>query len=147
MPLQDWIHHWEVGAGARFMRRMAAVLGFIAIAGLYNMLAYQGFSNEEGMETAQLARNISQGRGYITKTIRPVSYHLLHDNAAPGAMPDITNPPAYPVALAGLMKVLPMQFQARRYWSYPPERTIAFFNQALFCSHRAALPACAKTIR
>jgi 4-amino-4-deoxy-L-arabinose transferase-like glycosyltransferase len=30
------------------------------------------------------------------------------------------------------MKALPMQFKARQYWSYPPERIIAVFNQALF---------------
>jgi hypothetical protein len=132
VPLQEWIHHWEVGAGSRFVRRVAAVLGFIAIAGLYNMLAYQSFCSEEAMETAQLARNISQGRGFTTKTIRPLSIHLLGDKESRAATPDITNPPAYPVFLAGLMKALPMQFKARQYWSYPPERMIAVFNQALF---------------
>lgn len=132
MPLQDLIHHWDVGGGSRFIRRAAAVLAFIAVAGLYNMLAYQGFSSEEAMETAQLARNISQGRGFTTKTIRPVAIHLLGDKGSSAAMPDITNPPAYPAILAGLMKVVPMQFKARLYWSYSPERIIAVFNQALF---------------
>ncbi len=132
MPLQDLIHHWDVGAGSRFIRRVAAVLGFIAIAGLYNMLAYQSFNSEEPMETAQVARNISQGRGFTTKTIRPAATHLLRDKGLSVAMPDITNPPAYPAILAGLMKVVPMQFQAKQYWAYSPERVIAIFNQALF---------------
>jgi hypothetical protein len=132
VPLQDLIHHWDVGAGSRFIRRVAAVLGFIAIAGLYNMLAYQGFTSEEAMDSAQLARNISVGRGFTTKTIRPAATHLLGDKASSAAMPDITNPPAYPYVLAGLMKVVPMQFNAKQYWSYSPERVIAIFNQALF---------------
>jgi 4-amino-4-deoxy-L-arabinose transferase-like glycosyltransferase len=132
VPLQDWIHHWEVGGGARFIRRAAALLAFIAIAGLYDLLAYQSFSSEEAMETAQLARNISQGGGFTTKTIRPLSIYLLNGKTAPGALPDVTNPPVYPALLAGLMKVLPMNFTARQYWSYQPEHWIGTFNQALF---------------
>jgi 4-amino-4-deoxy-L-arabinose transferase-like glycosyltransferase len=132
VPLQEWIHHWEVGAGARIVRSMAAVLAFIAVAGLYDLLAFQSFSSEEAMETAQLARNISQGAGFTTKTLRPLSIYLLNGKASQEAAPDITNPPVYPVLLAGLMKVAPVRFTATQYWSYQPERWIAVFNQALF---------------
>jgi hypothetical protein len=110
----------------------AAVLGFIAVAGLYNLLAYQGLSSEEAMETAQLARNISQGEGFTTKTLRPLSIYLLGGKAPQQPLPDLTNPPVYPVLLAGLMKVVPMPFTAREIWAYQPERWIAMFNQALF---------------
>ena len=34
MRLQEWIHHWEVGAGAKLLRVLAAILGFVAVAGL-----------------------------------------------------------------------------------------------------------------
>ncbi len=111
---------------------MAAVLAFIAVAGLYDLLAFQSFSSEEAMETAQLARNISQGAGFTTKTLRPLSIYLLNGKASQEAAPDITNPPVYPVLLAGLMKVAPVRFTATQYWSYQPERWIAVFNQALF---------------
>jgi 4-amino-4-deoxy-L-arabinose transferase-like glycosyltransferase len=132
MPLQDWIHHWEVGGGARFIKATAAVLGFIAIAGLYDLLDYQGFANEEAMETAQLAHNLSQGEGFTTKTVRPLSIYLLGGKAPQEALPDVTNPPVYPYLLAGLMRMLPMSFTATQYWAYQPERWIAVFNQALF---------------
>jgi len=132
VPLQDWIHHFEVGAGARIIKMTATVLGFIAIAGLYDLLAYQSLSSEEAMETAQLARNISQGGGFTTKSIRPLSIYLLNGKAPQEALPEVTNPPVYPVLLAGLMKVLPMRFTATQNWTYQPERWIAVFNQALF---------------
>lgn len=132
MPLQDWIHHWEEGAGARVLKVAAAILGFIAMAGLYDVFSYQSFSSEEAMETAQLARNISRGDGFITHSIRPLSIYLLNWKTPEKAMPDITTPPVYPILLAGLMKVLPMQFTATQYWAYEPERWIAVFNQALF---------------
>jgi hypothetical protein len=121
-----------VGGGARFLRMAAAVLGFVAVAGLYDMLAYQSLSSEEAMEMAQLAHNISNGNGFTTKSIRPLSIHLLNGKIPHKAAPDITNPPVYPTMLAGLMKAVPMNFTARQYWSYQPERWIAVFNQALF---------------
>jgi 4-amino-4-deoxy-L-arabinose transferase-like glycosyltransferase len=132
VPLQDWIHHWEVGGGARVVRMAASILAFIAIAGLYDLVSYQSFSSEEAMETAQLARNIAQGEGFTTKTIRPLSMYLLNGKAPQEKLPDITNPPVYPVLLAELMKVAPMRFKAAQFWTYQPERWIAVFNQALF---------------
>ncbi len=132
MPLQDWVHHWGVGGGARFLRMAAAVLGFVAVAGLYDMFAYQSLSSEEAMEMAQLAHNISNGNGFTTKSIRPLSIHLLNGKIPHKAAPDITNPPVYPALLAGLMKVAPMHFNATQYWTYQPERWITVFNQALF---------------
>jgi hypothetical protein len=130
VPLQQWIHHWEEGAGARILKVFAAVLGFIAVAGLYHLFAYQSFSSEEAMESAQLARNISRGDGFTTHCIRPLAIYLLDKKVQ--AMPDITNPPVYPLLLAGLMKVLPVHFTATQYWYYEPERWISLFNQLLF---------------
>jgi len=66
-----------------------------------------------------------------------------------GNHPDISNPPVYPVVLAGLMKVLPFQFDTsakgalwstpdpdspggRRGIRYQPDFLITFFNQFLF---------------
>jgi hypothetical protein len=140
VPLQDWIYHLEEGAGAKVLKVAAVVMGFVALAGLFDALAYQGFSNEEAMETAQLARNLSRGKGYTTQSIRPLSIYLLRKQAAPGhaagvlnrPVPDLCTPPAYPVLLAGLMAVLPFDFVATQYWEFAPERWIAVFNQVLF---------------
>jgi hypothetical protein len=137
VPLQDWIHHWEVGEGAKVITATAAVLGFIVLAGLYDTLAYEGFSSEEAMETCQVARNVSEGKGFVTESIRPLSIYLLRRAAPPGRpigvpAPDLNNPPVYPFLLAGLMKVFPFNFAANQNWFYQPERWIAVFNQAMF---------------
>jgi hypothetical protein len=140
VPLQDWIYHWEEGAGAKVLKVAAAVMGFVALAGLFDALAYQSFASEEAMETAQLARNLARGRGYTTQTIRPLSIYLLRKQAPPGQaagvlsrpVPDLCTPPAYPVLLAGLMAILPLDFIATQYWEFAPERWIAVFNQMLF---------------
>ena len=140
MPLQEYIQYWEVGAGARAIKVAAAVLAFAACACLYDVMCFQGFPSEEAMETAQLARNISQGQGYVTKSIRPFSIHLLQASAPkekPLAslslpLPDLNNPPVYPILLAAAMKVMPLSFKADQYWFYQPERWIAVFNQLIF---------------
>ncbi len=140
MTLQEWIHHWEEGTGAKVLKVAAAVLAFSVLAGLFDALAYEGFSSEEAMETAQLARNLARGKGYTTQSIRPLSIGMLRQQAPPGQaaavlakpVPDLSTPPAYPVLLAGLMAVLPFDFVAKEYWSFAPERWIAVFNQVLF---------------
>lgn len=149
MPLQDWIHHWNEGAGARTLRVFAAVLGFVALAGLYDrftiydLVNAESYTSEDAMETAQVARNLAEGKGYTTDSIRPLALYLLENAAAPGQsskvlaerIPDLTTPPAYPWLVSCLMRVLPFQFEAKEYWFYQPERWIAIFNQVLlFCA-------------
>lgn len=140
MPLQTWIHHWEEGAGARALKVAAALLAFLALASLYDLLCYERFSSEEAMENAQLARNLSEGRGYTTDSIRPLALYLLANAAEPGQsskvlaqpVPDVSNAPVYPALLAGLMKVLPFNFTASQLWFYQPEEWIGIFNEVLF---------------
>ena len=76
------------------------------------------------METAQLARNLSEGRGYTTDSIRPLALYYL-ENAAMNRVsrskilaqpvPDLSNAPIYPVLLAGLMKVFRFDFAAMQF--------------------------------
>jgi hypothetical protein len=140
MPLQDWIHHWEEGSGVRVLKVTAALLGFIAVASFYDLMSYEGYSSEEAMESAQLARNLSEGKGYTTDSIRPLALYLLANAAETGQsskvlaqrVPDLSNAPVYPFLLSELMRALPFQFTARQYWFYQPEWWISIFNQVLF---------------
>ena len=88
MPLQDWIHRLEEGGGAKFTKRLAAILAFIVVAAAYDSLAYRGFSTQEAMESAQLARNIAAGKGYVTGSVQPITLYLLDRK--------IPDPPAVP---------------------------------------------------
>lgn len=149
MPLQDWIHRVEEGAGAKWLRRLATILAFAALAAVFDSEACregvpptcQGFRAPDAMEGAQLARNIAQGRGFVTDSIRPLDTYLLnrmHDGAAQRALqagfPDLSQAPVYPVVLAGLMKVLPFDFSTKpgQVWYYLPESWIDIFNQVLY---------------
>ena len=162
MPLleiiQFVIHKLETGAGARFFRVTAVLLTILALFMRYDFHAYRNLATPEGMDAAQLARNISEGKGYTTLFIRLLSLYLVqkHNEAGPPlaitnanfdfaqiktAHPDLANPPVYPVLLAGLMKILPFHYAVdlkRPIWSdngsfsrYQPDFLIAVFNQIL----------------
>ncbi|MEI9962050.1 MAG: glycosyltransferase family 39 protein [Limisphaerales bacterium] len=159
MPLleliQKAIHALEVGAAARYLRFIVLGLAILALVLTYDLRAYRNLATPEGMDAAQLARNISEGKGYTTQFIRPLSLYLVQSrNHARAdsltttnrdfaqiktAHPDLANPPAYPVLLAGLMKILPFDYAMdlkSPFWSdngrfalYKPDFLIALINQ------------------
>lgn len=159
MDAQKWIHRMELGGGAKFFRLGLGLLAVLVLAVIYDVRCFRNFSTIEAMDSAQLARNLARGKGYTTDFIRPLSMRLQREVnetreglGRPGALPDhsrlrqphpdISNPPAYPVLLAGVMKVLPFRFQLTdkpmRFWSpggrfvrYQPDFLIAVFNQFL----------------
>jgi hypothetical protein len=160
MPfIQDWIHRIEVEGGTRYFKFAAILLALLALVISYNWRGFKNMSNPEAMDAAQLARNISEHHGYKTLFVRPFSIHLLEKAAAekygPAPIgdktdraqmrdmhPDISNAPAYPLVLAGLMKVMPFKYAVSppksvwnrdgRFWIYQPDFLISLFNQFLF---------------
>jgi hypothetical protein len=159
MPfLQDWIHKLEEGAWARYVKIAAFCVAILFLVLTYDFRAYRNFATPEAMDSAQLARNLAEGRGYTTLFIRPFSLYLVqsHNQAQAAdalanagtdfaeiktAHPDLANPPVYPLALAGLMKVLPFQYVPNlrsafwsdngNFWRYEPDFLIASFNEVL----------------
>lgn len=160
MPyLQEMIHRLEVGPWFRYLRITALCLGILLLAVGYNWMSFRNLSTQEAMDAAQVARNLSEGKGYSTLYIRPISVHLVKERnearklpVTPGQSPDharlkemhpdLANAPVYPVVLAGLMKALPFRFAhdptsqflnpEGRFARYQPDFLIALFNQSLF---------------
>ena len=157
--IQNLIHALEVGVGVRWLRFTALAVAVAGLVVLYDLSAYRGFFTPEAMDAAQVARNLADGRGYVTDFIRPFSVYLIqkhnHEiragqiqttNAVDfaqinGPHPDLANPPAYPTVLAGLMKLTNPDWKAEMhepFWSaggkflrYKPEFCVAIFNQLL----------------
>src|SRR5690242_1342398 len=155
MPIvQEAIHKIEVAGGMRYLRVGLVTLAIVAATVFYNYRCFRNFGTQEAMDSAQLARNIANGKGYTTSFIRPFSMFLLrrHAEQNPGAAeglgaltrvkerhPDISNPPVYPLLLAGVMKMLPFKYpipeKAQAFWSdngrfarYQPDFLISAFN-------------------
>lgn len=158
-PPQELVHKLDLVAGTRYFRYLPALLAVMLVALIYDLREYRNFSAPEAMDAAQLGRRIAEGKGYTTSFIRPLSMHLVarahraKTGAPPGARPadparireahpDISNPPVYPVLLAGLMRVLPFNYTAShtqrfwssgdRFWRYQPDFLIALFNELVF---------------
>ena len=131
--LQELIHKYEQGAGHRTLKFILAFIVLITVAVCYDLTAFRNLSTPEGMDAAQLARNICEGKGFTTDFIRPLSVYLIErktrDAQAPGKStgppstnqpppaaidvqqklphPDLANPPVYPILLAGALKLMP----------------------------------------
>lgn len=144
VQLQELIHKLEEGSGVKGIRVVLAFIALAALAVVYDLRCYRNFGSEEAMDTAQLARNISEGRGFATDTVRPFSLHLVQSHREDGSPllkptqehPDLSHAPVYPVFLAGLMKVLPFDYEVTNprkseFSRYQPEVLITIVNQVL----------------
>jgi hypothetical protein len=138
--VQEFIRSMEEGKGAAILLRICVVLGFIGLAMFYDLTRFECFSTQEAMESAHLARQLAEGKGYTTDSIRPFCLHLLQEGNPAHAqqvlqhpVPDLSNPPAWPCLLAGLMKVLPFNFNPdpNQPWSFQPELWIRAVNELL----------------
>lgn len=140
LGLQGWIHAFEEGAGARWIKILTGVLAFFTLALVYNYRSYQNLWLPDAMDNAQVARNVAEGRGFTTDFIRPLSVHLLQKkaggtNAVTGVHPDLANAPMYPLVLGEYLKRVSPDYAIDRsapFNRYQPDLRIAYLNQGLF---------------
>src|SRR5688572_22410646 len=114
MPyLQELIHKLEVGSWFRYLRFSVPCLALVMLVVGYNWRSFRNMGTQEAMDAAQVARNVSEGKGHTTLFVRPLSVHLVKkrneaksgltssgqqaDHAQLKSMhPDLANPPVYP---------------------------------------------------
>jgi hypothetical protein len=129
------------------MRVALALLAFWVVALFYNLFEYRHLTTPEGMDAAQVARNLSRGDGFATQFVRPLSVALVErhqmkrgDRTGDFALlreghPDLANAPVYPLLLAAAMKVVPVDHkipQGRPLRYHQPDLLLAWLNQGLF---------------
>lgn len=105
--VQDLVYHLEVGVGLSFMRRSLYVIGVLVVLLLYTASQFHGLREAEAMESAQLGRNLTVYKNFVTHCVRPASMGYLDAKGKPSGVayhPDLLNPPVYPIALAALFK-------------------------------------------
>src|SRR5437660_1081788 len=99
--VQTAVWQMEFGGGKKAIRWALVVLLALALGLVYTASQFRGLNKREAMDMAQLAHNISRGKGFTTYVIRPLSlWHLKTqtDGHDPRLMehPDLYNPPLYP---------------------------------------------------
>ena len=110
-----------------------AFYGFaIGMALVHVFITFRGLSSPQGMEHAQMAREIARGNFFQTKVIRPYAWAVLEvggKDPNPAAMIDITQPPLQPLLWAPLFKAL------ERHQPYEPTKNggIYLLDRAIAC--------------
>ena len=131
----------EVGGGAKYVRRCGVVIGFAMLALIYDALCFRNFTSPEAMDMAQLGRNLARGEGYTTRYVRPLSIGLTTEARADRSPllnqghRDLSNPPVYPLVLAGLQAVTPDAgnlLEVKNFSVHRPTLYIVLLNQVLF---------------
>lgn len=159
--IQDWVHRLEERGGLRFLRPALVLLTLAGLIVSYNFRGFKNMATQEAMDSAQLARNIAENRGFSTLVVRPFSLYLVQRAAEEtlgppppgdtsdrsrirGNHPDLANAPLYPLLLAGIMKIAPpvayypthngksIWNKSGSFWVYPPDFVISMLNQFLF---------------
>ena len=60
----------------------------MGLAVWHDVVAFKNLATIEGLDAAQVARNLSEGWGYTTDFIRPLSLHLLQQHLPPATGSD-----------------------------------------------------------
>ncbi|MGB8352390.1 MAG: glycosyltransferase family 39 protein [Chthoniobacteraceae bacterium] len=89
MRLQEFIHSLEQGGLARWIWYFVVLLAMAFFYVFFVVLNFRGLSEANGMDQAQVAREIARGNGFSTKDIRPLEIAMLKQNK-PGFALDIT---------------------------------------------------------
>lgn len=93
-PIEKWTH-----IGIRVSLWTLLIFLVFAIMFSKSFTRTSGLQSVEAMDNAQLAYNVSQGKGFITNVIRPLSLAFKGmENVQ--RQPDAINPPLYPLVLS-----------------------------------------------
>lgn len=104
--MQNVIYQVDSGSGRRIIQVTLFVLFAVAMAVLFTATNFQGLTNADTMEQAQLARHIAEGKGMTTQTIRPFAIGMAARRQPGGEWPALENfkdayyPPVWPVVLS-----------------------------------------------
>jgi len=108
---QEFIHWLELGAGARWIRLAAVLLGTLALSVLIAFKQFHGPVSERTLAQADIGRQLAAGEGFSTLVNYPQTVAVLRaqgrrfDAAQP--YPDLHHAPLYPLVIAGALRVLP----------------------------------------
>jgi len=95
---------------APMMRFGFYALLFAALAAGYALLQFRGLHEPVAMESAQIARHLAEGHGYVTDCARPFDLWYLQARdrlpAADAPIPVLWTAPGLPVLQAGLLRLV-----------------------------------------
>lgn len=141
--IQRLVHTLETGTPAIWIRRALVVAGIAALSLFYLMHEFRGLATSQGMDQAQIGREIARGHGWRTNFARPrsIGQLLAHGKDVPKKIwYDTYNAPLPP--LVDAIALLPV----KSHWKMTPQdityagdRAIAAMSILLFLLSVAVL--------
>ncbi|MBV8416020.1 MAG: hypothetical protein JO251_12500 [Verrucomicrobia bacterium] len=102
--VQQVVHSIEHGNLAGLIRVLLAIVGVVALALAYLFIEFKGLSAAEGMDQAQIARELAAGHGFSTKCLRPLAIQQIQRET--GRIPSSNFPDTYQAPLNPLIDAL-----------------------------------------
>lgn len=134
------INSSQLDTGIIIRRSLFLLLLLILTLGNLFVL-FRGLSSPQGMDQAQIAREIARGNGITTKMIRPVAYYQAQkadDGSVPLVhFPDTYHSPLNPLLNAAVLKLIGADDTNKwqmspSEWIYPLDRVIATVSVLFF---------------
>ncbi len=143
IAIQSFLHNFEQGRAIVWIRRLVVATLAIVLAVLWFFAKFNGFSNADAMDQAQIGRQLANGQGYTTLYARPLAMHLMlaRTGNLDVPMPDISQAPLGPLLNAATLRAAALAFDLdQSEIIFEPERAIAFsgllfFAGALFLAY------------
>jgi 4-amino-4-deoxy-L-arabinose transferase-like glycosyltransferase len=108
--VQELIEQIEVKRGAQLLRTISFFVVAVLLMLVYAQTQFLGLREPEAMDMGQVARNLKQGRGFVTDVIRPYQlwYFLFHRKQQVDltAFPELVHAPVYPWYLSWALRVV-----------------------------------------
>ncbi|HEY0792546.1 MAG TPA: hypothetical protein VGD78_15890 [Chthoniobacterales bacterium] len=106
LQVQKLVHTVEQGFLARVVRGLLTLLFLGALAGGYLFFHFRGLSTQDGIDQAQVARELAAGHGFSTLNYRPLQiryFQKLTDGLLPEHLPEIYHAPLQPLVNAAAL--------------------------------------------
>lgn len=106
--IQWFLHAFEQGTPALWIKR--ALLGALvaALAAMWFVVKFNGFSNADAMDQAQIGRQIAAGQGYSTLYARPLALYLMlaRTGRVESPLPEVSQAPLGPLINAAILSAI-----------------------------------------
>jgi hypothetical protein len=109
--LQEFVHWLELGAGARWIRLAAVLLGVGLLSLLVGWKQFRGVTTEATLLQADVGRQLAAGAGFSTLVNYPQVVAFLGERGvqfdARTAYPELYHAPLYSLLIAGGLRLMP----------------------------------------
>lgn len=109
---QWFVHAFEQGSFVVWLRRLIIAVVFTTIAVLWVGLKFNGFSDRDAMDQAQIGRQIASGQGYSTLYARPLALHVMlgRTGEVRQPLPEVSQAPLGPAINAVILRLTGINF-------------------------------------